>query len=989
MAVESSKVISDFDPHFKVFHELMSFKVQEILLISSPYDAYILEEDGSLATRLLEEYQGLNLSKAPKITRASSPEEAFELLAQKRFDIVITMPYLSGMNGFEVGLRIKEICPQLPVVLVAHNTRATEPPTKEYARGIDKIFLWCCEADLLLAIIKNIEDCFNVDADTRRAMVRVIIYVEDSPTYRSLFLPLIYQEVVRQTQSVLDESLNERHRLLRMRARPKILMAENYEEALELFQCYRPYVFGIISDARFKKGGVVDPQAGVAFLKAVRAEDNDIPLLLFSAEDENRQAARKVQADFISKTSPAMRDEVRNFFLDRLGFGEFFFKLPDGTVVGSASSLYEFENRLREVPIESVIYHLQRNHLSNWVMARAEVILARKLHRDYFLSLEDEEQVRFELVKKVNNLRKERQRGVVVNFSAGAYDPEVMDFVKIGNGSMGGKARGLAFMWACLQSVSRERPVLSPENVTIPKTCVVAAEGFETFVRENKLYYTRNMADEKVADLFLDANLPDWLKYKLRAFLLHCNVPISVRSSSLLEDAQFKPYAGLYSTYFLPNNSEDFEERLSQLEGAIKLVYASIWFESPQAFSKSSVLGRDDAMAVIIQQLVGAEYNGYWYPAISGVAQSHNFYPVMNMDAAGGIAQIALGVGKTVVEGGKSLAFSPDQPRRLVQFSSVENILANSQRQFYALSMNSSKCLHRQMSNLVLRNIQDAEKETPVRLLSSTYIPEEHRVRDGFLPGIRVMTFASLLKYSDYPLPEILKELLAIGKVAMGSDVEIEFAVQLDEEDITKSIFYFLQIRPMISGGEQLDVTISDENFEQAFCVSLLSLGHGRLTAMQDIIYVPPATFDPAKTRLIAGEIGLIARKLAAANRPFLLVGPGRWGSSDPWLGIPVQWSDIAGVGAIVEIQNDTIKAEPSQGSHFFQNITSLGIPYLTIKEDIENKRKNGSQLRDRINWQYLAQYEAVEEGNFVKHIMIDDGFVVKCDGKKLVGVIY
>jgi len=622
-------------------------------------------------------------------------------------------------------------------------------------------------------------------------------------------------------------------------------------------------------------------------------------------------------------------------------------------------------------------------------MARAEVALARRLHRDYFSSLDDKEQVRTELVKKVADLRKQRQRGVVVSFSEGDYDPEVMDFIKIGNGSMGGKARGLAFMWACLQSVYREKPILSPEKVTIPKTCVITAEGFDAFVRENKLFYTKSMEDEKVADLFLDANLPDWLKYKLRAFLLRCNVPVSVRSSSLLEDVQFKPYAGLYSTYFLPNNSEDFEERLNQLEGAVKLVYASTWFESPQVFSKSSVLGRDDAMAIMIQQLVGAEYNGYWYPAISGVGQSHNFYPVMNMDASDGIAQIALGVGKTVVEGGKSLSFSPNQPKRLVQFSSVEDILANSQRQFYALNMNNSACLHRQMSNLVLRNIQDAENEGPVRMLASTYVPEEHRVRDGWLPtGIKVMTFAPLLKYSGYPLPEILKELLAIGKTAMGCDVEIEFAVNINEEDISQSVFYLLQIRPMITGGEQLDVKVTDENIAKAFCVSNLSLGHGRFESMQDIIYVPPATFDPAQTRLIAGEIGAIARKLAAAKRPFLLVGPGRWGSSDPWLGIPVQWSDIAGVGAIVEIQDDTIKAEPSQGSHFFQNITSLGIPYLTVK-NMKTDRKDDSKLNDLINWTHFEQYEVVEEGNYVKHILTDDGFVVKCDGRKSFGVIY
>ena len=988
MKIDSRKMISDFDPHFKVFHELMAFKVQEILLVSSLYDAFILEEDGSLATRLIEEYHGLNLSKAPRITRVSSPAEALELIEHQPFDMVITMPYLNGMNGFDLGLAIKTIRPQLPVILVAHDTRSSLPPTNECAQGIDKVYLWCCEADLLLAIIKNVEDCVNVDADTQQAMVRVIIYVEDSPTYRSLFLPLIYQEVVRQTQAVLDESLNERHRLLRMRARPRILMAENYEDAIDLFERYRPYVFGIISDARFGKAGKIDSQAGVAFLKHVRWQEPDIPLLLLSSEAENRDFTEDLQAVFIDKNSPVVRDEVHDFFLHCLGFGDFVFTMADGKVVGRASNLHEFENKLKTIPGESLRYHLERNHLSNWVMARAEVILARRLHRDYYMDLGEEQQVRDELVQRVSHLRHQRQRGVVVNFNGDDYDPHVMDFVKIGNGSMGGKARGLAFMWACLQSVASEIPLLSFERVTIPKTCVITADGFESFLAENNLYYSKEMADEKVADIFLDATLPAWLSEDLRAFLEKVTLPLSVRSSSLLEDAQFKPYAGLYSTYFVANNNSDFEVRLGQLESAVKLVYASTWFESPKAFSKHSVLGRDDSMAVIIQQLVGADYNGFWYPALSGVGQSHNYYPVMKMEADDGIAHIALGVGKTVVEGEKSLWFSPKQPKRLVQFSSVEDILANSQRQFYALDMRPDACLTTHLSNLVLRNIQDAENDLPVTMLASTYVPDEHRVRDACVPGVKVMTFAQLLKYSNYPLPEILVELLTLGKSAMGSDVEIEFAVGLGE-DISKSIFYFLQIRPMVTGGEIADVKITDDDIDHAFCISTHSLGHGKINTILNIIYVDPATFDPANTRLIAHEIGIIARKLAATEEPFLLVGPGRWGSADPWLGIPVQWSDIAGVGAIIEINNETIKGEPSQGSHFFQNITSLGIPYMTIYDGASVQGTSVTEdCPDHIDWQWFKGQSLVSEGVYVKHIQVAEPLVIKCDGKSSKAVI-
>ncbi|BCL59912.1 phosphoenolpyruvate synthase [Desulfomarina profundi] len=976
--------ITDFDPHFKIFHDLMPFKVQEILLVSSLYDAFIMEEDGSLAIRLIHEYHGLNLSKAPKITRVSSAVEALESIEKKNFDMVITMPYAGGMNAFDLGAAIKQIKPDLAVIMVAHNIRSTFPD-KAGSDGVDKIFLWCCEADLLLAIIKNVEDHLNVDADTGRAMVRVIIYVEDSPLYRSLFLPLIYNEVVRQTQSVLDESLNERHRLLRMRARPRILMATDYEEAMELYKKYKPYVFGVISDARYKKDGEANPDAGFEFLEYVRGEIPDLPLLMVSTEQNNRERAERIPAVFIDKNSPLIRDELHDFFLKYLGFGDFIFRLPDETPIGHAANLHEFEQQLRTIPDESLRYHTQRNHFSNWVMARAEVILARRLHKDYILDIEDLDSIRNDLVYKVHSLRKLRQQGVVVKFSADDYDPEIMDFVKIGDGSMGGKGRGLAFMWACLQGASRENSVLSEYTVTIPKTCVITADGFDAFVAENNLAWHEDMTDEQIADIFLDASLPAWLRQELRAFLKSCDRPLSVRSSSLLEDAQFRPYAGLYSTYFLTNNHADFSERLAQLESAIKLVYASTWFEGPRSFSRTSSQSVDDSMAVIVQQLAGEQYGNFWYPAVSGVAQSHNFYPVMDMKADEGIAHIALGVGKTVVEGEKSLWFSPAHPKKLVQFSSVENMLEYSQRQFYALDMNTGDCLHREKSNLVLRTVQGAEKELPVIMLSSTYIANEHRVRDANMPGLKIMTFAQLLKYSKYPLPEILTELLRIGKDGMGCDVEIEFAVNIHKE-IEKSDFYFLQIRPMVTGGEMVDVQICDHEIENAFAYSTQSLGHGSFEDIADILFVDPESFDGAKTGVMATQIGEINRSLQREKRPYLLIGPGRWGSSDPWLGIPVQWSDISRVAAIIEVRNGTIRADPSQGSHFFQNITSLGIPYLTLTEE---EGAVIGERRDFMDWNWLKEQSLVQKTTYIRHVRLEKPFVLKCDGAKSESVLY
>ncbi|SHO44531.1 PEP/pyruvate-binding domain-containing protein [Desulfopila aestuarii] len=985
MFLDSGRVVPDFDPHFKIFHELMQFKVQEILLVSSLYDAFLMEEDGSLATRLINEYHGLNLSKAPRITRVSTAEEALEIIRKVPFDMVLTMPYLGSMDAFELGGEIKKIRPDIQVVLLAHNLRSTFVE-KVDAYGVDRVFLWCCEADLLLAIIKNVEDHRNVDADIARAMVRVIIYVEDSPVYRSIFLPLIYREVVRQTQSVLDESLNERHRLLRMRARPKILMATNYEEAMRLYERYRPYVFAVISDARFRKDGELDADAGFSFLEHIRNEIHDLPLLMVSSEPENKTRAEKVPAIFIDKNSPVIRDELHAFFLNYLGFGDFVFRMPDETAIGHASNLLEFEEKLRVIPDESLEYHAKRNHFSNWVMARAEVALARRLHNEYIADIASIADMRDDLVYKVHSLRKLRQQGVVVKFKQSGYDPDVMDFVKIGSGSMGGKARGQAFMWACLQSIHDKESILTRFPVTIPKTCVITADGFDAFVAENSLAYQAKMADEMVADLFLDATLPAWLRKELSAYLKKTEGPLSVRSSSLLEDAQFRPYAGLYSTYFLANNHPDFHERLSQLESAVKLVYASTWFESPRAFSQSSNVGRDDSMAVIIQQVVGRDHGGSWYPAISGVAQSHNYYPVLGMRAEEGIAHIALGIGKTVVEGEKSLRFSPAHPKRLLQFSSVDDMLVNCQRHFYALDMRQNTCLQRYSSNLVRRSVQDAAAELPVQMLSSTYIADEDRIRDADLPGLKVLTFAQLLKYTSYPLAKIVHELLVLGRAGMGGEVEIEFAVTLHPE-IEKSTFYFLQIRPMVTGGERVEVQICDGDLEKAFCYSQNSLGHGNFSDIFDIVYVDPDNFTSSKTRQIATEIGVVNRRLAAEKRPYLLIGPGRWGSADPWLGIPVQWIDISGVAAIIELRGRLLKVDPSQGSHFFQNITSLGIPYLTITENQEEGilRTRGQEFLD---WSWLSAQPHVQGANlhYVRHVHFTEPLHMKCDGKRSEG---
>lgn len=971
-----------YDPHFKVFHELMAFKVREILLVSSPYDAYILEEDGSMASRIINEYHGLNLSQPPRITRSATASHALELLEQSRFDLVVTMPHLGGMDGCAFGSKVKELYPETSVIMLSHSVRAIVTHAGKHQHPcFDNTYIWCCNSDIMLAIVKNAEDRRNVDFDAKLAMVRIILLVEDSPLHRSTLLPILYNELVQQTQEVLDEGLNELHRLLKMRARPKILTACSYEEAIQLYNCYSQFIFCVMSDVRFPHGGTESPRAGIDLLTHIRAQTPDLPLLMLSTETDNKAAARAIPAVFVEKKADTMRSELHDFFLNYLGFGDFVFRLPDGTEVDRAGNLREFERSLKRIPDESLLYHARCNHFSNWVMARAEISLAARLHKDNFEEIISAQELREDLLRKVHSLRKIRQQGVVVQFSGHDFDPAITDFARIGEGSIGGKARGIAFIASQLHQLERKKNVFSRNEVRIPQTCVIASSGFDDFIQLNDLHPPDGLSDREIEQLFVRAQWPQWLLDDLRAYLQLIDYPLSVRSSSLLEDAQFRPYAGLYQTYMLANTASDFEIRLDQLLHAVKLVYASTWFEGPRAFSRSIGQTRQDSMAVIIQELAGRQYGEYFYPAMSGVGQSYNYYPLAPMVARDGIAQLALGFGKTVVEGEQSLRFCPSHPRHLPQFSRVDEILVNAQRGFYALSLASAEIFDPQNDNLVFRHVDEAADEYAVRFLSSTYIPDEHRIRDGDVPGSKILTFAALLKYNLYPLPSVLQELLAAGREGMGCEVEIEFAVDLHENP-EKSVFYFLQIRPIVIGSEIEKLKIKEEEKQRAFMYSELALGHGVYSQMKDIIFVRQEQFDSARTREIGVEIGKLNRKLQGADKSYLLIGPGRWGTADPWLGIPVKWGDISAVGVIVELQDGSIRAEASQGSHFFQNITSLGIPYLMV----DSGREPDAPLLD---WDFLPGGVVEEQGRYVTHLSFSESFIVKVDGTTSEAVIY
>ena len=980
--VELEKLIhdvGDLESGFKIYHDLMAWKVRRILLVSTPYDAWIMEEDGRLSEHIINEYRGLNLSHPPQLDWVSTAEEAFKRLEKKQYQMVITMPRIADMDALAFAQKIKARDPDIAVILISHSTMLD--PASFSAPGqprvIDRAYVWTGNTELLVAIIKSEEDRRNAPTDTQLAGVRVILFVENSPLHLSTILPILYKEVVSQTRKVLEGKLNEEHRLLVMRARPKILVAETYEEAVAIYNQFEPYILGVISDVEFPRNGVLDPKAGVDLLRMIRETRFDIALMLTSVDPRNERYARELQAAFLNKTSPRVREDLHAFFVHSLAFGDFIFRLPDGQEVGRASDLRSLEKALEVVPEESLRFHAERNDFSRWLFTRTETVLGTKLRDLRVDDFESIEAMRDFLVRLIHARRRARQRGVVVDFAADDFDL-VTDFFKMGQGSLGGKARGLAF-WLSVMNEHREfRQKYKDILLDVPQTLVITTEVFDEFIEANRLAYLAeaDLPDQEISARFMWGIFPKWAENDLRAFLSQVRYPLAVRSSSLLEDAQFQAYAGLYRTYMLPNEHPSLERRLEHLVHAIKLVYASTYFRGPKAFSRR--IGRrieEEKMAVIVQRLVGERYGDYFYPAISGVAQSYNYYPFARMKPEDGIATIALGLGRAVVEGERTLRFCPRYPHILPQRSTVEDILKNAQTHFYALKMGEDYHVLdiTESENLVRREVSDALDEPPVQYLSSTYVPAEDRIRDTIMAsGYRVLTFANVLKYRQFPLPDILVDALELGKEGMGAEVEMEFSVNLNLTKKEPPEFAFLQLRPMTARAELGPVDISDEDRRRAKCYSTHALGNFVNREMRDIVYVKPDAFDISKTVQIAEEIGRMNARLIKEGRPYLLIGPGRWGTSDRWLGIPVRWADISGVGAMVEAVYGDFRVEPSQGSHFFHNITTQGIGYVTIsgRED------------ERIDWAWLRSLPIVEETEFVANARLDRPMTMKVDGR-------
>jgi len=970
---------------FKLFHELMQHKVKHILLISTPYEAWIMEQDTRLSEQIVHEYSGLNLSHPPRLTWVSSAEEALKACDECSFDFVIGIAQSVDERTRAAGKAIKERYPDMPLVVLTHQETLPKSDilTKDSNSYIDRIFFWTGQADILLAIIKSIEDQFNVLNDIKCADVRVILFVEDSPFYLSALLPILYKELVRETQGVIEDSLNQEHKLLTMRARPKILLANTYEQAIALYEQFNPNILCVISDVRYPRNNKQDAEAGLHLLKYIKQDRFDIPLLLTSSEPHNAARAATIPAPFIDKNAPFLHRQIRAFLHDYLGFGEFVFSNEEGEVLGKADNLYSLEKMMQEIPIESFLYHSRQNDFSRYLYTLAEVELAGNVRPLRDFSFETAELHRQHIVQMIKEQRMKRQRGIIVDFDADRFDPDT-EFTKIGKGSLGGKARGLAFFAAMLYQHRDLFQTFANVEISVPQTLILTSEAFDAFIEFNGLsdLIKEEIEDEEISSQFLKARFPEPFRSDISSFLAVTAYPLAIRSSSMLEDAQFKSYAGLYHTYILANDHPEERCRLSQLLAAIKKVYASTFFRAPKAFSKR-VGNRleSEKMCVIIQRAVGSQYGNRFYPAVSGVAQSLNYYPFSRMKTEEGIASIAIGLGKAVMEGENSLRFSPLHPEILPQRSAVDDILRGSQKYYYAITMNDPDCTKEINDNTTLTKVtvHSTATDYPIRFLSSTYTPSEHRIRDFYSKnGHQVITFAALLKYKTIPFTDILNILLSLGREKLGCAVEIEFALDLPPTPDQKCSFYVLQIRPMSAREETLRVAISEKDISSAFCVSHRGLGNTVNHEMCNIIFVKPDNFDPANTVKIAAEIGAMNGKLLKEDRKYLLIGPGRWGSSDHWLGIPVTWEDICGVGSLIETVHPRLNAEPSQGSHFFHNLTTLGINYINIDPS------HG----DRIDYQWLMELPVYSETENIVHVQAEKPFTLKVDGRSGLAVI-
>lgn len=976
-----------YSTRLRKFQKLMKYKVREVLLISSLYDSYLFEEDGQIYDLVRQEYQGLNLSNVPEFTHVMSGTEALEMLKDdNRYDLIITSLHIEDMHAIRFAKFVRQMGHQTPIILLTYDNREHQEIARHYDTSVfDGIFIWQGDYHLLMAIIKCVEDKMNVENDTREAGVQSIILIEDNVKFYSSYLPLVYTEVMKQSQRLINEGLNLTHKFLRQRARPKILLCTTYEQAWDYFERYEENILGVITDICFTRNGVKDPEAGIEFTRKVRERYSDIPVLIQSSSLDLKQKALEAGALFLQKESHNLLHELQQFMTRYMHFGDFVFRNPDGLEICRASTLKELEDGLRTVPDECILYHASRNHFSNWLKARTEFWLAQKLRPSKVSDFASTQDLREHLIRSLVLYRDLRQRGIIADFDKDSFDLK-NSFARIGGGSLGGKARGLAFVNILINNYN-VRNRFEGIEISVPSAVVIGTEVFDQFITQNRLFdfAMSEKNDEEITSRFVGAKWfpPDVLS-KLEDFLSIVHFPLAVRSSSLLEDSQYQPFAGVYETYMIPNNQSNNAERLKDLINTIKRVYASTFYRAAKDYMKATGYRlEEEKMAVIIQRMVGARHENRFYPEFAGVAKSYNFYPVPPQKATDGIVSIALGLGKTVVDGGNVVRFCPKYPKHLLQFFSTNETIKNAQQFFYALN------LDYQLDESVIEthdlltqpfDLEIAEKDGTLFCAGSTYSQENDSVYDGISrKGKRVVTFAPILKHKIFPLPEILNLLLEMGTWGMGTPIEMEFAVNLTVPPKAPKEFCVLQMRPLVLNKELEELDLGEVTQDQLICESAQVLGNGVIANIYDIVMVDIETFDRGRSKEAALEVAEFNSRLLKEQRPYLLIGVGRWGSLDHWLGIPVSWDQISGAVTIVESGFKNFDVTPSQGSHFFQNITSFRIGYFTVGTTI----KQGF-----IDWDWLRGQPAIEEKNFTRLLRFDHPVMVKINGHQNRGVI-
>ncbi len=968
------------------YHDLTRYRIREVMVVSTLYDAYSFEQDGGLDETVANEYLRLNLTTLPRITNIQTARDALRILDQQPFDLILTVLRIAGNSTQDFVREVKIRHPDLSVALLlgSPSDLAAIQAHPEIAASVDEVFLWNGDSAIIFAMIKLFEDYRNAEYDTRVGLVRTILLIEDSVKYYSVFLPLLYRELMKQTERLISEEVTEASRRLRMRMRPKILLTHTLEEAHQLYRDYKDSLLCIISDVEFHCQGRMDPDAGVRFLRHVQEDGCSVPLVLQSMDERNRGRARQIGAHFLHKASKSLLQELREFIVTQLGFGDFVFRSPKGRELARASSMGEFVALLDTVPEDSLVYHAMRDHFSVWLIAHGEVTYARKIKPTKVSDFASVASLRAFLVDTFREVERGRTRGRIVEYTAW-QTPSREQVVRLAGGSLGGKGRGIAFLNALLSAVGFDHD-FQTVRVCIPTTAIVGTDEFDSFLERNGLdKRVTSRTDEEIRRRFVAGSLSSELLERLAVYLDKARWPVAVRSSGLLEDSQSRPFAGVYKTYMLPNCHQDLAQRVKQLATAIKLVYASVFTESARQYIESvNCQLEEEKMAVVIQELVGTLHEDVYYPDVSGVAQSHNFYPTAPMVHSDGVALLALGLGKSVVEGGHAYRFCPRHPE--AELLSPHDLVGNSQQEFVALNMGARpSCLWKgEEQTLASLRLRDAEGHGVLPGLASVWDYEFDRLTDDpRLKGPKVLTFGKFLRFGSFPLAPVIDGVLTVCEKAMGLPVEVEFSANSGTpgNSADPPTLAVLQIRPLTVNHTLVDVPLSGEGKDSnALVFTSEGLGNGVVDSVRDIVFVDPRTFDRTRTPAIREEIVALNRQLKSEGRRFVLLGPGRWGSRDRFLGVPVQWSDIHMARCIVEVDLEDFQIEASQGTHFLHNVVALNVGYFKVRFGRQDMW---------VDWEWLYQHPAVWSGTYCRHLRRESPCSIRMDGQSGRAAVY